>query len=455
MLTPPYNPFQKRIDDVSVDDLGVLRTVPEGLYVEYKRELTDPKSIAKSVAGFANSYGGWLIFGIAEANDTTAGTFIGIPTIDAPAAAVKIRQAISSHMSLPAYFEIKIISGQSAELGLAESRAIIFLEILPSRNTPHVHSDGRIYRRFNNETRAETDRYLLDQLWQRSEGHQKELTAFFEHELEASKSEDEASYVEIFIVPSYWKVRTPRRAIPFKEFAQLMQQGLPNVGGLPFHNIFSSSDSLIARQTSGNNFERITFTWRWFYDGRSHITVPLSSCKLSDYETANNFFKTYRYSEEFLQLCKATKISWGPAIDLNTIFALFWGITLLHKKLSESAGIEFPFNLKLRTRGFWRCIPFLDLLAFKNFCTTYGLPIVQQDEAFWPPENFLCVLPGPEDGTDESGWIAGNSTKMFAGLCQMLGFPLEGMATNEEWATEITQLIGRAMEAQAHRNQGT
>jgi hypothetical protein len=39
MPQPRYNPFGKPISEVKLDDLGVLRSVQEGWYVEYKREL--------------------------------------------------------------------------------------------------------------------------------------------------------------------------------------------------------------------------------------------------------------------------------------------------------------------------------------------------------------------------------------------------------------------------------
>lgn len=62
-------------DDISLNDLKELINVgvPEGLNIDYKRDLYgnsdhDKKEVLKDISSFANSFGGHLIIGIAEAN---------------------------------------------------------------------------------------------------------------------------------------------------------------------------------------------------------------------------------------------------------------------------------------------------------------------------------------------------------------------------------------------------
>jgi predicted HTH transcriptional regulator len=76
-----YSPFQKDFVQLDASDLTALRTVAEGWYVEYKREVPNASSIAKSVSAFANTYGGWLFYGIEEKSrdEPVAGAFPGIP----------------------------------------------------------------------------------------------------------------------------------------------------------------------------------------------------------------------------------------------------------------------------------------------------------------------------------------------------------------------------------------
>lgn len=67
-----YRPFDKRIEDLSPEDLGVLEKVNEGWYVEYKSELVPATALAKAVSAFANTYGGWLFLGVKERSKTEA-----------------------------------------------------------------------------------------------------------------------------------------------------------------------------------------------------------------------------------------------------------------------------------------------------------------------------------------------------------------------------------------------
>jgi len=53
-----YTPFTKILRDVEAIDLVALRQAVEGWYVEYKREVPNATSIAKSLSSFANTYGG-------------------------------------------------------------------------------------------------------------------------------------------------------------------------------------------------------------------------------------------------------------------------------------------------------------------------------------------------------------------------------------------------------------
>lgn len=44
-----YTPFTKDFFEITADDLAVLRSVAEGWYVEYKREVPNAGSVAKSI----------------------------------------------------------------------------------------------------------------------------------------------------------------------------------------------------------------------------------------------------------------------------------------------------------------------------------------------------------------------------------------------------------------------
>src|SRR5690348_14200117 len=66
-LPVDFNPLAKPFDSIDLRDIERLRNVPEGWYVEYKSQPILARDAAKSLAAFANHFGGWLIFGVQAA----------------------------------------------------------------------------------------------------------------------------------------------------------------------------------------------------------------------------------------------------------------------------------------------------------------------------------------------------------------------------------------------------
>ena len=96
-----YTPFEKELSQIEAADLAALRTVSEGWYIEYKGELSKAAAMAKSVSAFANTYGGWVFYGIEEKSkdEAVAGAFPGFPVAEADAALQRLRQAIATQVA--------------------------------------------------------------------------------------------------------------------------------------------------------------------------------------------------------------------------------------------------------------------------------------------------------------------------------------------------------------------
>ncbi len=111
-----YSPFDKDLKDLEAESLSILRQVSEGWYIEYKREVPNATSIAKSISAFANTYGGWLFFGVVERSkeDTVAGEFPGIAGVQIDASLQRIRQAAASHVNPAPHFDCKVLWGPRA-----------------------------------------------------------------------------------------------------------------------------------------------------------------------------------------------------------------------------------------------------------------------------------------------------------------------------------------------------
>ena len=168
-----YSPFDKAINDLQSADLAILKSVSEGWYVEYKSEMINASALAKAVSAFANTYGGWLFLGVKEQgkDNPVAGTFPGMPEKEVDGVLQRLRQSAAEHLNPTPTFQTKVLRGPCVEIGLAEGASVVAIEIPQSRITPHVHKDGRIYRRVadSSEPKPETDRFILDQLWRRNE----------------------------------------------------------------------------------------------------------------------------------------------------------------------------------------------------------------------------------------------------------------------------------------------
>lgn len=172
-----FSPFNTSFDELSVSDLVQLQEVSEGWYIEYKRELVNTRDIAKSISAMANTYGGWVFFGIVEKSkkEPVAGTFPGISVSELEPAKQQIRQSVYAHLNPICHFDVVALTGPSDALGLPKDQAVIVIHIPQSFDTPHIHSSGRIYRRIGDgsEPEVETNRDALRELWLRREVKEK------------------------------------------------------------------------------------------------------------------------------------------------------------------------------------------------------------------------------------------------------------------------------------------
>lgn len=215
-----YAVFEKELKAVGPDDLVRLRDVPEGWFVEYKSQLSDVRSAAKSLSAFANSYGGWLFYGIAEkpGGSRTAGSFLGIPSADVPAIEQGLQRAASQHVSPTPYYSHRVFFGPIDAIGLGPDRAIIVVHAPMGRNAPYVHSSGRIYRRLAeaSDPAVETDRHLLDLLWARGRESRRRFAKLVKTKPKLAAYESGGTFLKIWLFPDPWGKRKFNRRLRSK-----------------------------------------------------------------------------------------------------------------------------------------------------------------------------------------------------------------------------------------------
>jgi len=168
--------FQKDPTELRIDDLRErLSDVPEGFYREYKGRDTirDNAAIAKAIAAFANTYGGWLFIGI-DSDDENK------PLLDDPSkplglpkgkgATERIQEIAASQLSPGPHLvcvEIPVVPEDK------DSDVILATYIEESEEPPLVRRrDGRIYVRDDNVSRPIKDKAELDRLYDKAAKNQ-------------------------------------------------------------------------------------------------------------------------------------------------------------------------------------------------------------------------------------------------------------------------------------------
>jgi len=451
MPTPAFSPFSEALDRISIDDLAALRDPSEGWYVEYKSELTSQKAIAKAISAFANTYGGWIFYGISEdsGGQRIAGEYCGIPVSDAPAAETRIRQAVSAHMNPPAFFRSRVLIGPSSELDLPKDRAIIAIEVALSLDAPHVHSDGRIYRRVADESdpRPETDRHFLDLLWTRRRDARKSVEDRLREEPSLSKAEENDTYFDIFITPDVYGEFGASDTLNFDEFVELMRDDASHSVAIPFDNFFTNPWGYVARQISKNEDQALVTTWQQDFTGECHVTFPLSSADLSKPEIISDFLSAYDTGSDFVNLLTSYNVQGGMLIDLSQLFAALCGIFHRYSSIRQRIGIRYPIYVKSRLYNMWRRVPFLDMSEYIEFVREHRLPFVQESVIYAPtgvtPESFQRIDRSSDNDLSEAAKDYTNAGVTLGLIAQATGIPFQRIIDAEDMISRLLDMSQR------------
>jgi hypothetical protein len=124
-------------ENLSVGDLQELldAQVPEGLRIEYKRELygnahEDKREFLKDISAFANGHGGHLIIGV-EAQDGMPVAMRGIADPPADEVLLRLEQLVRSGL------EPRVLNVRSRAVRLADGAHVLVIRVPQSWNLPH------------------------------------------------------------------------------------------------------------------------------------------------------------------------------------------------------------------------------------------------------------------------------------------------------------------------------
>ena len=144
----------KAIADVTGDDLAALvnEGVEEGRQLEFKRELPgsadkDKQELCADALSFANTAGGYLLFGVDEANGAASG-IPGLPGIDHDATILRLEQVLKAGIDPPIpRVACRAIRTDSGEV-------VVAVHVPRSWRAPHLVKRGGSFRMYARTSRG-------------------------------------------------------------------------------------------------------------------------------------------------------------------------------------------------------------------------------------------------------------------------------------------------------------
>jgi len=175
------NPLGKSPNNITEDDLKeCLGDFAESWVVEYKGpdKWDDNVGIAKSIASFANTYGGWLFIGINADDDNKPDLDNLVGVAKECGMPERLYQIAASHLSPGPYFLCHPVE-------LANGNVVVANCINESPSPPHIHvQSGVIPMRSGNTTdpvEPLRDRAKLDQLHGKADRNREDVEVLLAH----------------------------------------------------------------------------------------------------------------------------------------------------------------------------------------------------------------------------------------------------------------------------------
>ncbi|MEE4697398.1 RNA-binding domain-containing protein [Pseudomonas alliivorans] len=425
-----FSPFNKSVNDLDALDLAALTLVTEGWYVEYKQEVPKSESIAKSIAAMANSYGGWVFYGVKEESkeNSVAGQFVGVDATLADASLQRIRHAVAGALSPDCHYEVKVIFGPCIEIGLEESKCIICIAIPQSIEAPHVHSKGVIYRRISDSSDpvAETDRYMIEKMFQRSKSTIDEFEKWVKLDPELSERESSWPCLKLMIVPNI-------RDAPRKEFAlsvDVIKSALNKTEGrkacVPFETIYTFASGFVARQCASSDPTTASLTWKFYGDLSSEVIIPLQSVNESIAGLMDSF-QSFEQGAEFVRLLEQNRVQSAKVVNLSILYTLIMGLVEAQREIFQQAGWPKSFHVKAKLLNVWRTIPFVDCEFYIDFLKRHGVPVSLTKQITSPPgfhPDTFALVKDFEDIASGSDLVMFQTAWCFMPIAEAFGIPL-------------------------------
>lgn len=393
-----YNPFGSvSIHELDATTLSALREVPEGWYIEYKRQPCVAKDYAKEVSAFANSHGGWMFIGLDE-NPTTRVPAGGPGILSNQAARLldSARDAIAQNLSPAPHIELKFVEGPIPSLSVPPGHGVLAIGIPKSTNTPHIHVTGKIYQRRVDAAQptAITNRAELDELYSRRKRRNRhihdELNLGFD---ELWTDTVNVPWLHLAFVPDEASTK-PSAAVPLERFRRAIRkektEGLRVSLGLP--DVYASALGCVARNMQEQDDPSgAATTIEYSGTGSFYITVSLS--RASSACVGPFPFLSADQGTRFSELLRRHRHHETSVVDGTQLALVLVGLSERITHLLEEFGESRIYCHRIKFRNMFRTIPFFDSSAYLDWCEMHGPPVIHRGnfDLPWGSQNWFIV----------------------------------------------------------------
>lgn len=394
-----FNPFNKNFRDVTREDLEKLREVQEGWYVEYKGE-KPKKGLAKSIAAFANSYGGILFLGISEGKDDRknfAEEFNGVT--DSPD---DIRNSVSDSIQPFPYLE-------TFSIPVSDDKNILMIVVPEGIDTPYVHNDGCVYRRqeSGSDLIKENDRHTLDMLYKKAEKQRDAIKLFKSPEVTFSKGESETPYLYIYGLTQPFEraqvesfdqlLSTPKVKELFSTESRLsfptenpQQEPISLNSNIEFDSMNIYPDSFCLRHIPNKEpySNGLSIEVNRYGNLKARIPLPIVD---------NHHITRQQFSRERTNEYITTNLTFINAEQLFVLMSIIVEryTSFLSKYGFPSTDLSFSFE----TLNCWRTSLYWDDNSYDDMIDAYGLPVSMKSDLKYPNTPFVTNVKKVEEST--------------------------------------------------------
>ena len=383
------NLFNKPIEELTKSDLNDLidREISEGYWVEYKREFQTSKKIAKSIASFANSYGGWYFLGIeADKTKNIAIKICGFSLGEFPNPIDSFRESVKANIDPVPFFTTKLV-----EIG--DNKAVLIVHIPDNQETPFINKDGRIYRRISDSSDPipEDNRFAVDRLYDNGKELSKSFDEFCKDARMFSRNEENQGWVNIYLSPyplgliernEMWYSKAINRLIEISQKPldiYLDANKKIGSGNLPFNSGQMGVQSIILKQVTPEKLPYSTITAELFFDGKAKFFIPLEYVQILKNLDQLKSQKVIRVVKNLQESDKDSDFYLIRFFDLKKLIAIVTNLLNYYQKWYYNDQLFNSLRFAISLENIWRVSPFVDSDEWGIFTENYGLPIEHVD----------------------------------------------------------------------------